>query len=511
MKKIFRRQKKFHKNKLNLFVIALLISALLLVNSTTSAQIIHDNTINRDEKKQLLPEKTFRNDGSSRLTTKPKGGFGPLDTPILIQDFEDEIMPPPGWTQNINNANFTWELDDSYPFEGSHHASCLYDPSLEIQDEWLITPSLDFSGYNTGIYLSLWWMMSYEWAVNPHDNYDCNVKISIDGGSTWTLLWNEDTIGLFEDWTWYEATFGMPINLSIYAGETNVLIGFQYIGEGGAQLCLDYIEIFACPAHDVGISSINNPFGVMTAAGTFTPNSTVKNFGASNEIDIPVNLKIEKKFVGGSTEDFEADNGSYNHSIGPGQGYNDDWEWGIPDYTEGPNSSHSEVLCWGTNLAGDHSTYGDMVLDSGEINLSEINSNISDYSLRLEFYHWYDFYYYRNGGNVKISCDGGETWEIIRPDGNYPEDHIYAGNKGIPGEPAYSNTYASGDPTGGVGTEGWERAVFDLSDYKNEIITLRWHCGTYTSASYNRAGWYIDDVKIAYDDVSEEYNKTILV
>jgi len=111
-----------------------------------------------------------------------------------------------------------------------------------------------------------------------------------------------------------------------------------------AHLCLDYIEIFASLAHDVGITGINSPIGTMTARG-FTPNVTVGNFGPNNELDIPVNLKIEKRFIAGSIEDFEADNGSYNHFVGPGQGYNDDWEWGIPNYSRGPNSSHSGVLC----------------------------------------------------------------------------------------------------------------------------------------------------------------------
>jgi len=509
MKKKFCIKKIIHKNKLNSFTIMLLISFLLLLNSIVSSHIISDAYLNNKEVNDLLPAKTFQNDCSNRLMSQPKREFGPLDTSILIQDFEDEIMPPHGWTQDINNVNYTWELDDSYPYEGNYHVSCFYDPSLNFHDEWLITPSLDFSGYNTGIYLSFWWMMSYYWGVSPYDNYDLNIKISTNGGTTWTLLWNEDTVGIFEDWTWYEADFGVPIDLSAYAEETHVMIGFQYEGLEGAQLSLDYIEIFASPAHDVGITGINSPTGVMNARG-FTPNVTVGNFGANNEIDIPVNLKIEKKCIAGSNEDFETDNGSYNHSTGPEQGYNDDWEWGIPNYSEGPNSSHSEELCWGTNLAGDHSIYGDMVLDSIEINLSELSSNLSEYSPRLEFYHWYDLYYFRNGGNVKISCDKGNTWNIISPEGDYPENSIVFNNKGIPNEPAYSNVYTGGDPSGN-GTEGWKLAVFDLSEYKNEAITLRWHCGSITSTFYNRAGWYIDDVKIAYDDVFEEYNKTILV
>jgi len=503
------KKKLIQKNKIYLFTIILLISFLLFTNSVISSYITRETEITSNKINFSETSKIYQNDRQNRIKQKPKTEFGILDSSILTQDFEDETMPPPGWIQDIYNVNYTWEIDDSSPYEGNFHTSCFYDPYLNYQDEWLITPSLDFSGYTTGIFLSFWWMMSYYWGVYPYDNYDLNIKISTNGGTTWTQIWNEDTIGIFEDWIWYEAFFGEPIDLSAYAGETHVMIGFQYEGTGGAQLCLDYIKIFARPAHDVGINYINYPTGTQIA-GSLKPNITVCNYGTNNEIDIPVNLKIEKKIILGDTEDFEENNGSYTHSVGPGQGYNDDWEWGIPNYYEGPNTSYSELSCWGTNLLGNHNTYGDMVLDSNEINLAEISSNLSDYKPRLEFYHWYDLYSIYNGGNVKISCDDGITWNIIRPEGDYPIESIYFNNKGIPNEPAFSNINPGGDPPG-VGTEGWEHAIFDLSEYKNENIILRWHCGTITSTYYNRAGWYIDDVKIAYDDVFEEYNQTMAI
>jgi len=40
---------------------------------------------------------------------------------------------------------------------------------------------------------------------------------------------------------------------------------------------------------------------------------------------------------------------------------------------------------------------------------------------QLIFYHWYDIENYFDGGNVKISLDEGASWELITPEGGYPE------------------------------------------------------------------------------------------
>ena len=607
-------------NKVNA-ITRLLIAILLLsmiISTTTSKNII-------TQQRTTEPTKIAPYEHQSRPTTSNRAPDTP-GVPILIEDFEDQTMPPPGWTHQITNTdyNYTWHIHDKAPYEGDYFANCFYDPDLNQQDEWLITPSLDFSGYHTGIYLSFRWAMSYLWGVTE-DTYDFNVKISTDGGSTWTLLWNEDTIGSFEDWRWYDTTFKTPVDLSAYADKTHVMIAFQYEGINGGQLKLDLVEIFASPAHDVGVININNPLDTMNA-GRIIPSISVKNFGANAETDVPVNLKIVKKFIVGETEDFEHEilgdlnhdgevndddnnvfnttfglneshpdfnpeadynnngivdledyqmwliyydefpiyfgdlshdgiinetdyllfleafghnvsdpeynpeadynsngiidlvdyqiwilhyrnyNDRYSHAVGPlpGYGTNDDWEWGKPTFTDGPPSAYSDNFCWGTNLDGLTSTNGNMVLDSCEFNLSEISSTIPEFAiLRLEFYHWYNFSspssIFPNGGNVKISTDAGNTWTIITPVNGYPVKALPSYNRGIPNQPGY----------GRGKTDNWELVAFDLSDYMDETVQFRWHCGTYTSTYYITPGWYIDNVRIVYDDVNDEYNKTI--
>ncbi|MBE3138005.1 MAG: choice-of-anchor J domain-containing protein [Thermoplasmata archaeon] len=206
----------------------LLLSAVMLFSATA----VTANT-NKDQLKQ----KPQSNMVSYTPTNVPMKGV------LLTEGFEGGVLPPAGWTSIITNPSWTWVISTTNLHSGTYGADCQYDPALVPQDEWLITPSMDFRGY-TSLYLSFWWMMSYYWGVTPYDNYDLNVKISTDDGTTWTLIWNEDTIGTFTSWQWYNTTLGTPVNLAAYIGQASVKIGFQYEGFDGAQMGLDDILIY---------------------------------------------------------------------------------------------------------------------------------------------------------------------------------------------------------------------------------------------------------------------------
>lgn len=162
---------------------------------------------------------------------------------ILSEDFEEGLIPPTGWRHIVNNSNCSWEIGIHNCHDGIYSAQCLNDVQNNSQDEWIITPILDFRDHSE-IYLSFWWFLSYYWAVSPYDFYDLNVKISIDGGFNWTLIWREDNLSPFENWNWYNTSFGKPIDLSHYNDKNNISIGFQYIGVNGAQLNIDDIVIY---------------------------------------------------------------------------------------------------------------------------------------------------------------------------------------------------------------------------------------------------------------------------
>ncbi|HEX9973440.1 MAG TPA: M14 family metallopeptidase, partial [bacterium] len=91
-----------------------------------------------------------------------------------------------------------------------------------------------------------------------------------------------------------------------------------------------------------------------------------------------------------------------------------DWQWGIP--TSGPKSSFSGSKLWATNLNGNYNNLRESILETPELQLSGQDS------ARLVFWHWYENEFSDNtcwdGGNVKISIDGG-PFQVITPEGGY--------------------------------------------------------------------------------------------
>ncbi|KAA0000145.1 MAG: hypothetical protein FE047_02195, partial [Thermoplasmata archaeon] len=179
------------------------------------------------------------------------------------------------------------------------------------------------------------------------------------------------------------------------------------------------------------------------------------------------------------SENFDTDDGGYTHD-----GDYDEWEWGEPSY--GPDSAHSEPYCWGIDLDNEYENAADESLYSIEISLDGISE-----TPYLTFWHWYDIESYWDGGNVKISTDGGATWEIIYPTTGYPEDSASGSNQGIPYEPCFSGSQTS-----------WTKVFFNLEDYVGEDVIIRWHFGSDWSVTY--PGWYIDDVQIETVEVTEK-------
>jgi hypothetical protein len=155
-----------------------------------------------------------------------------------------------------------------------------------------------------------------------------------------------------------------------------------------------------------------------------------------------------------------------------------DWEWGHP--TSGPGEAHSGQKVWATNLEGDYSNNADARLETPPIDLTGVAYP------QLSFWHWFSFEYrqaHYDGGNVKISVDGGD-FQVITPDNGY-EGTIHGVNAAIPGEPGFCS-YQAG--------RYWHQETFDLSPYSGHHVIIRFHLGTNFRHTYS--GWYIDDVAI---------------
>ncbi|MCD6101650.1 MAG: choice-of-anchor J domain-containing protein, partial [Candidatus Cloacimonetes bacterium] len=173
-------------------------------------------------------------------------------------------------------------------------------------------------------------------------------------------------------------------------------------------------------------------------------------------------------------ENFELDDGGYTSNNPSG------WQWGHA--TAGPPSAHSGENLWGTVLNGNYIDNASWTLDTPDVTLTSAVST-------LMFYHWYNTENSWDGGNVKISTDGGTTWTVIIPEGGYPDDSIV----GLGGEPGYT-----------ANSGGWVVAVFDLADYIGETVQLRWDFGT-DSSVHSYPGWYIDDVILGINPNPPDY------
>jgi hypothetical protein len=174
--------------------------------------------------------------------------------------------------------------------------------------------------------------------------------------------------------------------------------------------------------------------------------------------------------------DFEGSDGGFS-DVGP------DWQWGAP--TSGPGGANSGVNLWATNLGGNYSVSSNSRLHSPALTVP----SSADYSM-LSFWHWYDTEQDYDGGNVKISTDGGSSWTILTPDIGYT-GLGRSGNAGIPGEPCFS----------GHGQKFWEKATFDLTAYQGQSVIIRFHFGSDGSVQY--PGWYVDDVRVESVDDTE--------
>jgi hypothetical protein len=160
--------------------------------------------------------------------------------------------------------------------------------------------------------------------------------------------------------------------------------------------------------------------------------------------------------------DLEADNGGLVASGEPAPG----WEWGV---ASGP--AHSGQRTWGTLLAGDYANQASWHLDLPGISVPKLEPV-------LTFWHWYAAEAGHDGGNLKISTDGGQTFSLLFPEGDYPADLLDA-----LGEPGFTGTSGS-----------WLLALFDLSAYSGKNVTLRFEFGS--DGSKVSEGWYLDDLSI---------------
>ena len=170
-----------------------------------------------------------------------------------LEEFEGETFPPTCWDL-ISTSEETWSRytqDD-----GNSVASCSY--VADNQDEKLITPLINLSGFNTptlGFKVST--NYTYICTGNPDETANLQVFVSTDGGTNWSApvfdLCNYTDEG-YESWT----LMPFVVDLSSYAGQSNVKLMFNYTGFDGCQIILDNVNLLDLTGvNEVSEASVN--------------------------------------------------------------------------------------------------------------------------------------------------------------------------------------------------------------------------------------------------------------
>ncbi len=149
----------------------------------------------------------------------------------LFEDFEAGVLSE-GWEiiQTNGNSQATpcyWTVNDysSADFQpfGVYHAGLWWDYSH--QDEWLITPEVSCGASTVLTFETTCW----EGSTNGDHYY---VKISTDGGDTWTPVWDASTL-TGNGWNYYD--YNYTIDLSEFAGQS-IKVAFNAVDGDGAGL-----------------------------------------------------------------------------------------------------------------------------------------------------------------------------------------------------------------------------------------------------------------------------------
>jgi bacillopeptidase F (M6 metalloprotease family) len=184
--------------------------------------------------------------------------------------------------------------------------------------------------------------------------------------------------------------------------------------------------------------------------------------------------------IPGYFEDFEYGPGGFT--------MNNDWQHGTP--TTGPGGAWSGDNVVGTLINGQY-TLGPLLstLTSPEVFLGD--------EATLTFYHWYTTEDTYDGGNVKISTNGGTSWTLITPAGGYDGVLSSAYQNPIGGQMAFYGDH-------GV----WQQETFDLSAYIYEAVMVKFDFGSDNSV-IDGDGWYIDDFHLVFEPTGVDESTTL--
>jgi hypothetical protein len=219
----------------------------------------------------------------------------PAQTVLLSENFDGSwstTNPPAGWTiymEEVDTSSNDWHKartypPDPWPDNATGYALLDSSPAENSNDDSLVTPAMDCSGYNLVV---LRCSTYFEGRPLP---YQAELMCSANGGA-WTTVfdYNGRLIG--------PTLQVIPIPMA--AGQPNVRLAWVF---GGTNLgisfwCLDNVTVIGDNVtDDVGVAAIVAPVDSTDSGTVITPRVYVKNFGP-DPATFPVVMRIGFSYV----------------------------------------------------------------------------------------------------------------------------------------------------------------------------------------------------------------------
>ncbi len=262
-------------------------------------------------------------------------------TVIMSENFEGGSFPAT-WTQTTlatdggwlygNNTSLSsqyWTVPAHTNFIATNDDDCNCDKS----NDFLMSPVIDLSGQTA---VGMKFDVFFYGATIAPDTETLKIEASNNGGTSWTVLQTVTGAGAWNT---------IMVDLSSYAGQANVKIGFRYSDNGGAGAWLygaaiDDFQVYVPLATDMAALSVALPT-FLANGSSLTVTGEMQNLGAAAVTGMTLNYSVDNgtpvtQVLTGLN--IAPINGSYSFSHGT-------------PWVAGPVGSRT-IKVWATNING---------------------------------------------------------------------------------------------------------------------------------------------------------------
>jgi len=200
---------------------------------------------------------------------------------IFSEDFSDGTLPA-GW-QNVDNGTtgFVWYFDNpggrTLNSTTGTNGFAVFDSDENgggAEDCDLITPVIDCSALTVV-------KLAFEHYYSSYDNDQGQLSVSGDNGTNWTIIQTWTTDGT-------NATAELFDISAVAAGQSQVMIKWNYQGDYSWYWAIDDVSVFEPEANDLAVTAITPSF--VESGATVTPQVTVLNNGTADQATWSVTL-----------------------------------------------------------------------------------------------------------------------------------------------------------------------------------------------------------------------------